>query len=153
MFMAVANLATMIPTIAIRPCTAKTYSESDIERGRSTHLTLQFGKITLEHRVSIVIGLMSNNAACRWIRYSSAAGYDHTYCLSCWLCASSITRPSVCVIENSVRPRVRKAPLLTLDNLFGYDIVIQYLVSSSTCLLYTSPSPRDKRQSRMPSSA
>ena len=24
---------------------------------------------------------------------------------------------------------------------------------SSTCLLYTSPSPRDKRQSRMPSSA
>ena len=28
-----------------------------------------------------------------------------------------------------------------------------YLVSSCTCLLYTSPSPRDKRQSRMPSSA
>ena len=25
--------------------------------------------------------------------------------------------------------------------------------SSKTCLLYTSPSPRDKRQSRMPSSA
>ena len=25
--------------------------------------------------------------------------------------------------------------------------------SPSTCLLYTSPSPRDKRQSRMPSSA
>ena len=25
--------------------------------------------------------------------------------------------------------------------------------SGSTCLLYTSPSPRDKRQSRMPSSA
>ena len=40
MFMAVANLATMIPTIAIRPCTAKTYSESDIERGRSTFPTL-----------------------------------------------------------------------------------------------------------------
>ena len=27
------------------------------------------------------------------------------------------------------------------------------LISHSTCLLYTSPSPRDKRQSRMPSSA
>ena len=27
------------------------------------------------------------------------------------------------------------------------------LVESRTCLLYTSPSPRDKRQSRMPSSA
>ena len=27
------------------------------------------------------------------------------------------------------------------------------VVVSPTCLLYTSPSPRDKRQSRMPSSA
>ena len=27
------------------------------------------------------------------------------------------------------------------------------LISGNTCLLYTSPSPRDKRQSRMPSSA
>ena len=27
------------------------------------------------------------------------------------------------------------------------------LASKSGCLLYTSPSPRDKRQSRMPSSA
>ena len=26
-------------------------------------------------------------------------------------------------------------------------------LSNNTCLLYTSPSPRDKRQSRMPSSA
>ena len=26
-------------------------------------------------------------------------------------------------------------------------------IAASTCLLYTSPSPRDKRQSRMPSSA
>ena len=26
-------------------------------------------------------------------------------------------------------------------------------IGNSTCLLYTSPSPRDKRQSRMPSSA
>ena len=28
-----------------------------------------------------------------------------------------------------------------------------HLVRAYTCLLYTSPSPRDKRQSRMPSSA
>ena len=27
------------------------------------------------------------------------------------------------------------------------------IILSSVCLLYTSPSPRDKRQSRMPSSA
>ena len=30
---------------------------------------------------------------------------------------------------------------------------IHHVMASSTCLLYTSPSPRDKRQSRMPSSA
>ena len=32
--------------------------------------------------------------------------------------------------------------------LFGLDIVVGY-----TCLLYTSPSPRDRQKSRMPSSA
>ena len=31
--------------------------------------------------------------------------------------------------------------------------MITILPESTTCLLYTSPSPRDKRQSRMPSSA
>ena len=30
---------------------------------------------------------------------------------------------------------------------------VSSLGSNETCLLYTSPSPRDKRQSRMPSSA
>ena len=28
-----------------------------------------------------------------------------------------------------------------------------YIVNSCTCLLYTSPSPRDRQKSRMPSSA
>ena len=32
-------------------------------------------------------------------------------------------------------------------------IVAENPENSNTCLLYTSPSPRDKRQSRMPSSA
>ena len=31
--------------------------------------------------------------------------------------------------------------------------VADYVELTKTCLLYTSPSPRDKRQSRMPSSA
>ena len=30
---------------------------------------------------------------------------------------------------------------------------IKNFIQSNSCLLYTSPSPRDKRQSRMPSSA
>ena len=35
----------------------------------------------------------------------------------------------------------------------GQDILDAKRVSENICLLYTSPSPRDKRQSRMPSSA
>ena len=44
------------------------------------------------------------------------------------------------------RPTTR--PFYTLD-ISGDEVVVQY----NDCLLYTSPSPRDKRQSRMPSSA
>ena len=36
---------------------------------------------------------------------------------------------------------------------FSQDAKIIALQYSMTCLLYTSPSPRDKRHSRMPSSA
>ena len=35
----------------------------------------------------------------------------------------------------------------------GFGILLVLPFSPITCLLYTSPSPRDKRQSRMPSSA
>ena len=39
-------------------------------------------------------------------------------------------------------------------NAIGHAVVAKHFVDRiSTCLLYTSPSPRDKRQSRMPSSA
>ena len=39
------------------------------------------------------------------------------------------------------------------DKLEGKTIPVSPTVFDYTCLLYTSPSPRDKRQSRMPSSA
>ena len=49
---------------------------------------------------------------------------------------------------------------LSSNNWFGETLLdeeIEYdnqpLLQNSICLLYTSPSPRDKRQSRMPSSA
>ena len=50
--------------------------------------------------------------------------------------------------ENRAR-RTLNNLLLTLVN----SLVIKVLPILSACLLYTSPSPRDKRQSRMPSSA
>ena len=33
------------------------------------------------------------------------------------------------------------------------DVFVKFISTTESCLLYTSPSPRDKRQSRMPSSA
>ena len=51
----------------------------------------------------------------------------------------------------------------TLSELEGKVVVVAFIyttcpdiclaISANICLLYTSPSPRDKRQSRMPSSA
>ena len=35
----------------------------------------------------------------------------------------------------------------------GFPYADRFYIDTNTCLLYTSPSPRDKRQSRMPSSA
>ena len=37
-------------------------------------------------------------------------------------------------------------------NIYELGLIYDIIVNNS-CLLYTSPSPRDKRQSRMPSSA
>ena len=65
--------------------------------------------------------------------------------------------------KDELRRRLR-AELLPFDrDLFGLDDVVQEVfvkalpalasAKARTCLLYTSPSPRDKRQSRMPSSA
>ena len=45
------------------------------------------------------------------------------------------------------------AEFLTRSGIGTLGIADHDTVSLSNCLLYTSPSPRDKRQSRMPSSA
>ena len=42
---------------------------------------------------------------------------------------------------------------LGVTNLNTTNVNVSGVVTATTCLLYTSPSPRDKRQSRMPSSA
>ena len=59
--------------------------------------------------------------------------------------------------ERAVENKKEKAQIdyyqfreMHLDSL-GIQAVI--MITNETCLLYTSPSPRDKRQDRMPSSA
>ena len=43
--------------------------------------------------------------------------------------------------------------LYTRYNIYFVSYILSIYYSYDICLLYTSPSPRDKRQSRMPSSA
>ena len=51
------------------------------------------------------------------------------------------------------RFKMLKLALEEHSNFIADDTEIRRQAKSYTCLLYTSPSPRDKRQSRMPSSA
>ena len=65
----------------------------------------------------------------------------------------SLIKPGV-----SPNQRVSKTSFLNeWNNRFGYNFMsleaVQENIGCRACLLYTSPSPRDKRQSRMPSSA
>ena len=53
--------------------------------------------------------------------------------------------------QNTSRRQALTSEIDELSSLHERDI--QDIKNASTCLLYTSPSPRDKRQSRMPSSA
>ena len=63
-------------------------------------------------------------------------------------------------IENLERKPDSNSDLLWIEALFGLgqsriisDEILRLLNSKKTCLLYTSPSPRDRQKSRMPSSA
>ena len=51
--------------------------------------------------------------------------------------------------DSQIKPLIRKGNRKAIMT----QKVLDHLDASLSCLLYTSPSPRDKRQSRMPSSA
>ena len=70
---------------------------------------------------------------------------------------------SILIFETSTVPRIRlerRTTNFAKSLVMGCMILIitvagldTWFAVDNTCLLYTSPSPRDKRQSRMPSSA
>ena len=62
----------------------------------------------------------------------------------------SITKLRKEFVSNDVEFTIAKN---TLIKLAAKDVGMEGLDDFLNCLLYTSPSPRDKRQSRMPSSA
>ena len=69
---------------------------------------------------------------------------------------SSITLPILALFIGCEKPLegwnkyVHSKDALKAQNVITAELLNKHI---STCLLYTSPSPRDKRQSRMPSSA
>ena len=57
------------------------------------------------------------------------------------------------IAETQSRPVLTQLCGLALFDIGAHYSTIVLPTPPQTCLLYTSPSPRDKRQSRMPSSA
>ena len=65
-------------------------------------------------------------------------------------------RPNIDPATYSLRiggPQVRNPMTLSYDDLLGFEPVTSQFAMVCICLLYTSPSPRDRQKSRMPSSA
>ena len=60
----------------------------------------------------------------------------------------AVVEETVAVVE---KPQVKEQPVKKE----GWEVKdrIYFLVGNKSCLLYTSPSPRDRQKSRMPSSA
>ena len=58
-----------------------------------------------------------------------------------------------CVLGHEGAGRVTSVGEEVSRVIVGDHVVLSWLPYCKSCLLYTSPSPRDKRQSRMPSSA
>ena len=80
----------------------------------------------------------------------TAAVVDYIYLVCTFRrCAASPTMLKTCARVSNLRPTrvVSRAPQPASNNDVSHCAPLRY------CLLYTSPSPRDKRQSRMPSSA
>ena len=57
------------------------------------------------------------------------------------------------IVSNNETGCFVEASITVEDNFSNPEATIEFPDTRSCCLLYTSPSPRDKRQSRMPSSA
>ena len=84
-----------------------------------------------------------------------------THMVLWWLQGSDRFKDSIVVLLKDARNEVfvsaasvwEIAIKQSLGKLEAPDDLLDLMERSGFCLLYTSPSPRDKRQSRMPSSA
>jgi len=72
-----------------------------------------------------------------------------------WLLIMMVTRMrgNVPIPQGGFRPRLKKMSVITANYDFAPPWLWARMDKMSSCLLYTSPSPRDRQKSRMPSSA
>ena len=86
----------------------------------------------------------------RWI-YSKKGNNDETF--KARYVAKGYSQKEGIDYNETFSPTARISSLRTMIDLSVQEDMIIHQMDVKTCLLYTSPSPRDKRQSRMPSSA
>ena len=67
--------------------------------------------------------------------------------------ASALLSAGVVEFRKSALSHNKRGPYCLMGTCFECLLEVDGVTQQQTCLLYTSPSPRDKRQSRMPSSA
>ena len=76
---------------------------------------------------------------------------------SLWACWQAARRAQVLVASNNFRPAYAAVALAWLARkpsvVWVHGPLHEVLQQAGACLLYTSPSPRDRQKSRMPSSA
>ena len=102
--------------------------------------------------------LASLNIACKDYKcFIGGGSYDH-YIPA--IIPYLISRSEFMTAYTPYQPEVSQGTLqgiyefqTMVTELLGMDVATASHYDCGTCLLYTSPSPRDKRQSRMPSSA
>ena len=83
-------------------------------------------------------------------KYGISTHYIDTYPERIMCCKKVDIIPIEVVVRNVAAGSIVRQTTLEEGHIINWPLVEYYL---KDCLLYTSPSPRDKRQSRMPSSA
>ena len=67
--------------------------------------------------------------------------------------SDSSSTPNAAVTPEQARAIAKDAYIYGFPMVDSYRVQYSYFVDKNNCLLYTSPSPRDRQKSRMPSSA
>ena len=111
---------------------------------------------TQSAHVSGLMGLLLMTATTGWTApasESTASGFSVAVASAAVLDNTALMELSGTVAVMSVELSAGSVIAVLGSTGTAASVSVEFSLASYTCLLYTSPSPRDKRQSRMPSSA